>query len=217
MTKQLAIFFNGSFNPVSRQVDSYTWIDEAGQSLKRPLEDETVSCWPPAKPFDIKQVFLDKGQTEIGEFYVKVSSPSHLYHWLRSNDATQLYWLSVFSSAIDIDCAALPEGEYKPYLKSRSSEWRRLFELLATEGVAPNLKRLDVYWDCEGCHRGLGKSVEFVRALGKLRPQERVRIDGFYGVNWPAYLEREMGVPVIVGDPGWGLRGFQSNTRDLNP
>lgn len=217
MASRLLVFFNGGGPPDPRAID-YEWRDEQGKA-ERNLEDENSTKWPPGpnKPFDIKQVFLDKGRSEISEFDIVVSSPSHLYSWLQNNDATGLSMLSVSSSALDVDDNALPNKPFSLGHDTRTSEWQRLFELLATDCVAPNLKRLKVYWDCEGCYRGLGKSVDFIRALGKLRPREHVTVAGFYALNWPAYLEREMCVPVIVEKRASGLKRFQSDTGGLIP
>lgn len=160
---------------------------------------------------------MRRGKSEISEFDINVSNPTHLFQWLRNNDATQLSTLSIFSSATDIDDDALLKNPFRSTSCTKTSEWQRLFELLATDGVAPNLKRLEVFWDCEGSLRGLGKSVDFIRALGKLRPKEHVKISGFYALNWPDFLEREMGVPVIVDRQSVGLGGFQRGTESLIP
>lgn len=217
MASRLLIFFNGG-GPPDPPAINYEWRDEQGKT-ERSREDESSTKWPPGpnKPFNIKQVFLDKGRSEISEFDIVVSSPSHLYPWLQSNDATELSMLSIFSSALDVDDDALPNKPFSSSHDTKTSEWQRLFELLASDGVAPNLKRLKIYWDCEGCYRGLGKSVDFIRALGKLRPREHVIVAGFYALNWPAYLEIEMCVPVIAEKRASGLEGFQFDTGGLIP
>lgn len=215
MTSRLLIFFNGGGPPDPRAVN-YEWRDEQGKT-ERTLEDKNSTKWPPGpnEPFDIKQVSLDKGRSEINEFNIIVSNPSHLYSWLQSNDATGLSTLSVFSSALDVDDDALSNTPFSSSHDTKPSEWQRLFELLATDGVAPNLKRLKIYWDCEGCYRGLGKSLDFIQALGKVRPKKHVTVAGFYAMNWPAYLNREMCMPVIVEKRVSGLEGFQSDTGGL--
>lgn len=217
MASRLLIFSNGSGPPDPRAIN-YEWRDEQAKR-ERSWEDKNSRKRPPGpnKPFDIKQVFLDKGRSEISEFDIIVSSPSHLYPWLQSNDATELSMLSIFSSALDVDDDALPNKPLSSSHDTKTSEWQRLFELLASDGVAPNLKRLKIYWDCGGCYRGLGKSVDFIRALGKLRPREHVIVAGFYALNWPAYLEREMCVPVIAEKRASGLEGFQFDTGGLIP
>lgn len=212
MASRLHIFFNSSNGPAGLCNFYYEWRDEQGR-----IEECRENLGRLNKPLNIKQVFLEKGMAEISEFDILVSNPAYLNHWLRTNDATQLSTLSIFSSALDTDDDALPNIFKSSNSSPVTSEWQLLFELLATNGVAPNLKRLKVYWDCEGRHRGLGKSVGFIRALGKLRPKEHVTVKGFYAVNWPAYLEREMCVPVIMEERIAGLGGFQSGTQDLFP
>lgn len=39
-------------------------------------------------------------------------------------------------------------------------------------------------------------TLDFVRALGKIRGLEKLVISGYYAKNWPAYLEERMGVRV---------------------
>ncbi|KAK7728715.1 hypothetical protein SLS63_006576 [Diaporthe eres] len=191
MNKRLLIQFygTGAYDP---QSFCYAWGDEGGGPRRRWEDYEDESSGPLPKQLDIKQFFREKGQPENSEFDVSVSGPSHLYHWLRSNDATQLSRLSIFSSAADVDSDGLPDGPFASGHYNTTSEWKRLFELLATDDVAPNLKRLKVYWDCYDGRRGLGKSMDFIQALGKLRPKEHVKIGGYYAVNWPAYLGKEI-------------------------
>lgn len=211
MASRLLIFFIGS-GPPNPPAVHHEWRDEKGkteQAWEQPPE--------PNRPFDIKQAFLRKGRSEISEFDINVSNPTHLFHWLHNNDATQLSTLRIISNATDMDDDALLKNIFRSTSCTKTSEWQRLFELLATDGVAPNLKCLEVFWDCEGQHRGLGKSVDFIRALGKLRPKEHVKVSGFYALNWPDFLRREMDVPVIVDRQSAGLGGFQRGTEGLYP
>lgn len=212
MASRLLIFFNG-FGPPNPRAVHHEWRDEQG---KRERHQEELLR--PNEPFDIKKAFLRKGRPEVSEFDIIVSNPTHLLHWLRNNDATQLSTLRIISDATDMDDDALLNNPFmSTAAHTKTSEWQRLFELLATDGVAPSLKCLEVFWDCEGRHRGLGKSVDFIRALGKLRPKEHVKISGFYGLNWPDFLRREMGVPVTAEKRSFGLGGFQRGTEGLNP
>lgn len=59
---------------------------------------------------------------------------------LQSNDVTELTMLSLFSRALDADDDALPNKPFSCSHDTRKSEWQRLFVLLVTDGVAPNLK-----------------------------------------------------------------------------
>lgn len=207
MASRLLVFFIRSGPPNPRAIH-YEWRDEQG---RRERDWEQPS--EPSEPFNIQQAIMRRGKSEISEFDINVSNPTHLFHWLRNNDATQLSTLSIVSSATDSDGDALL-GSTRC---TKTSEWQRLFELLASDGVAPNLKCLEIFWDCEGNSGGLGKSVDFIRALGKLRPKEHVKVSGFYAMKWPDFLRREMGVPVIVDKHSLGLGGFQRGTEGLNP
>lgn len=44
--------------------------------------------------------------------------------------------------------------------------------------------------------QGLGDNVLFARALASLKQLDKLRIRGIYAKNWPAYFEKEMGIPV---------------------
>lgn len=52
-------------------------------------------------------------------------------------------------------------------------------------------------------NRGLGDSLDFLRALGKIQGLEKLVIRGFYARNWPEYLNEKMGgrVQAISGLP----------------
>lgn len=52
----------------------------------------------------------------------------------------------------------------------------------------------DGYWDMGD--RGLGDSLEFIRAFGKIKGLNKAVIFGQYGEQWPSYLERTMACPV---------------------
>lgn len=214
MDNRLLIFFNGS-GPPGPRAGYLEWRDEQGRTERQEEEPPWVGT---NQVFDIKQAFSTHGMPEDSGFQIIVSNPTNLIHWLRNNDATQLSSLKIFSSATDVD----DDARVNPFKSSRSdaksSEWQRLFELLATDCVTPNLKCVEVFWDCADGWRGLGTSVGFVRALGKLRPKEQVTLSGFYALNWPDFLRREMGVAVIIEDQsvvGW--RAFQRGTEGLVP
>lgn len=107
MNKSLLVEFYGNGTPDPRSV-GYAWRDVGVEPRWRWEDFEDESSGPLPKPLDIKQFFLEKRQPENSEFDFTVSGPSHLYHWLRSNDATQLLRLTIFGSAGDMDTDACP-------------------------------------------------------------------------------------------------------------
>ncbi|KIN06928.1 hypothetical protein OIDMADRAFT_46844 [Oidiodendron maius Zn] len=82
--------------------------------------------------------------------------------------------------------------------------WLQLLYILAEE--ASGLRCIELGWgaDCEfpwqlgrgARERGLGDSLDFVRALGNIRGLKKLVIKGYYAKRWPAYLEERMGVRV---------------------
>ena len=53
--------------------------------------------------------------------------------------------------------------------------------------------------------RGLGDNILFVHALARLRQLRRLRIYGFFGVEWPGYLKRELGAGGTVVEVECGI------------
>ena len=85
--------------------------------------------------------------------------------------------------------------------KAKLAPWLQLLHILAEE--ASGLRSIDLGWSVNyGFHepgakeRGLGDSLDFVRALGKIQGLEKLVIGGYYAKNWPVYLEGRTGVRV---------------------
>ena len=80
------------------------------------------------------------------------------------------------------------------------SSWVRLFRILA--GEASGLRSISLSWGTSyenermAWRRGLGDNLDFVRALGEIKGLEELVIQGYYAKNWPAYLEKKMGLRV---------------------
>ena len=84
------------------------------------------------------------------------------------------------------------------------SSWVRLFRILA--GEASGLRSVSLSWgtsyeyphhlDRRIWREGLGDNLDFVRALGEIKGLEELVIQGYYAKNWPAYLEKKMGLRV---------------------
>lgn len=82
--------------------------------------------------------------------------------------------------------------------------WLQLLHFLAEE--ATGLRSIGLGWDaiCDfswhlergAKERGLGDNLDFVRTLGNIQRLENLVIEGYYAKNWPAYLERRMGMRV---------------------
>ncbi|RDL33894.1 Uncharacterized protein BP5553_08262 [Venustampulla echinocandica] len=88
--------------------------------------------------------------------------------------------------------------------------WLQLFPILAKE--ATGLRNVEFEW---GANRefpwhlkrgvketGLGDKLHFLRTLGIIQGRENLATNGYYAMDWPAYLERSMalGVRAVCGD-----------------
>jgi len=134
---------------------------------------------------------------------INVSEPETLVAWLNTNSAALISDLSIHVEATD----------------TSPQRWYSLFDKLQQEGT--NIQSLSVYWDAEGMHTGLGRSVAFVRKLTLLKVIRSVKIGGFYAKHWPKYLEEKLGLKVVIGqdNPVWDRlrRDYQRGTELLNP
>ena len=97
--------------------------------------------------------------------------------------------------------------------------WYKVLDLLARE--ATGLRHVEIYWDPAFGAGEPGKDLRFVRELAKIQGLQSMVVDGFYGMHWPRYLTKRMGVTVVektYGEPSLrGLRRFQQGTEDLIP
>ena len=139
---------------------------------------------------------------------INVSKPDTLLAWLDTNNAALISDLTIFVEPVD----------------TRPQPWCALFRKLQNE--ATGVENLDIYWDAEWgggllSWLGLGKSLEFVREVAKLKVRNPVVIRGFYGRNWPGYLEQNMGLRPVEDFSSNGkkrsLRIYQKGTEHLNP
>ncbi|KAL1640178.1 hypothetical protein SLS58_007129 [Diplodia intermedia] len=78
--------------------------------------------------------------------------------------------------------------------KAELPPWLQLLDLLA--GEATGLRYIKIAYSDPFEERGLGDSVDFLRALGKIKGVKELVIEGYYAKHWPAYLEEKMGVRV---------------------
>ena len=91
-----------------------------------------------------------------------------------------------------------------PWHGHEIASWLSVLNAVAEK--ATGLRFLWLGWDAE-CEfpwqfkpghqpRGLGKNVQFVQALAKIKQVKKLIIHGFYAKNWPSYLRKEMGVQI---------------------
>ena len=89
---------------------------------------------------------------------------------------------------------------------AKLAPWLQLLYILAEEASGLRSIELgwgaycDFHWHLErgAKERGLGDSLDFVRALRKIQGLEKLVIEGYYAKNWPVYLEGIIGVRVLA-------------------
>ncbi|PWY84044.1 hypothetical protein BO83DRAFT_413554 [Aspergillus eucalypticola CBS 122712] len=104
---------------------------------------------------------------------------------------------------------------FVPWSNSSSTIWSWIVLLHNLSEHATGLRYLEIGWDTNipwlthmepgDEARGLGDNILFVHALARLRQLRRLRIYGFFGVEWPGYLRRELGGGGTVVEVECGL------------
>ncbi|PYH68316.1 uncharacterized protein BO88DRAFT_405753 [Aspergillus vadensis CBS 113365] len=104
---------------------------------------------------------------------------------------------------------------FVPWSNSSSTIWSWIVLLHNLSEHATGLRYLEIGWDTNipwlthmepgDEARGLGDNILFVHALARLRQLRKLRIYGFFGVEWPGYLRRELGGGGTVVEVECGL------------
>ncbi|BCS06031.1 similar to An01g11830 [Aspergillus luchuensis IFO 4308] len=104
---------------------------------------------------------------------------------------------------------------FVPWSNSSSTIWSWIVLLHDLSEHATGLRYLEIGWDTNipwlthmepgDEARGLGDNILFVHALARLRQLRRLKIYGFFGVEWPGYLRRELGGGGTVVEVECGL------------
>ncbi|RAK85233.1 hypothetical protein BO79DRAFT_289982 [Aspergillus costaricaensis CBS 115574] len=114
---------------------------------------------------------------------------------------------------------------FVPWSNSSSTIWSWIILLHNLSEHATGLRYLEIGWDTNipwlthmepgDEARGLGDNILFVHALARLRQLRRLKIYGFFGVEWPGYLRRELGGGGTVVEVECGItRSVVEEKRD---
>ncbi|TPR11171.1 Berberine and berberine like family protein [Aspergillus niger] len=105
---------------------------------------------------------------------------------------------------------------FVPWECSSSDIWSWVVLLNDLSEHATGLRQLEIGWDTHirwlphmepgDETRGLGDNILFVHALARLRQLERMKIYGFFGIEWPDYLRKELGKGGTVVEVESGFR-----------
>lgn len=113
-----------------------------------------------------------------------------------------------------------PDPDFLTAQPADGYKWCQLLNKMATE--LPGLREVKVYLDSEISfgHWGPGVDVNFARALGRFSKLSKLKIDGYFGKEWPEYLRGKTGLTVweADGQSAWylkHLREYQDMLGDL--
>ncbi|PYH39685.1 HNH endonuclease signature motif containing protein [Aspergillus neoniger CBS 115656] len=159
-----------------------------------------------------KQIHAEALPILYTQITFSTTHPTHLHHHLTSIgplNTSLLRSLHIFV----------------PWSNSSSTIWSWIVLLHNLSEHATGLRYLEIGWDTNipwlthmepgDEARGLGDNILFVHALARLRQLRRLRIYGFFGVEWPGYLRRELGAGGTVVEVECGLvRSVMMEGRD---
>lgn len=128
---------------------------------------------------------------------IQFSYSSTAFKWLNTIGKTNIGYIRTLRMFIEacVEQSFLGMPLAPSVRWSSKDGWVKVLQKLGVE--AKGIRRLHVYCDRMGMHRGLGSEEAFLGALGGLRPSETMEIGGIYDRHWPGHLERSMGVRVL--------------------
>ncbi|KAH8899686.1 hypothetical protein GQ53DRAFT_836683 [Thozetella sp. PMI_491] len=153
----------------------------------------------------------------------RITEPEHGLAFIRSmrpDNLAHVRRLSIFVEAFYATVPPRLEQHSLPFWVPRPNApaWYALLD--AVRDRLPGLCELEIYLHAEltGFHQdiprlGAGNDPEFARRLAGLRGLEKLELDGFFPREWPAYLERELGLStsddgaVKLGGSVWAPEG----------
>ena len=142
-----------------------------------------------------------------------ITYPMEILKWLQKIGRANMQLLE------KIHIQAEVENRRRPALKDERADWYTLLDLLARE--ATGLRHVEVCWHLPFSAGGYGWDVRFVRELAKIQGLQSVVLDGWYGMHWPGYLTKTMGVEVVEKPHLENCMGsfsrFKQGTKDLYP
>ena len=118
-----------------------------------------------------------------------ITYPMEILKWLPKIGQANMKLLENIHLQVDV------EDRRRPAVKDERADWYTLLDLLARE--ATGLRHVGVRWDLAFSAGGYGSDLRFVRELAKIQGLQSMFLDGYYGMHWPGYLARTMGVEVV--------------------
>jgi hypothetical protein len=196
-------------NPLQDYINRLTQISRVAKP--RPIKVVIHKDGPKWRYDDNMELDYKRGRppTEVGtELKVEVTDPQHFGRWLLDYDVTIITSLQLSLYPLDL------KGELGPI--SDGQAWGILFELLCQEGT--EIETLCIDWDPSGEATWMGKDLDFIRGLVKIKVTQLVHFKGLCAKNWPRYVAEKLAVPVeIPGVNSSAQLEYQAGTEFLSP
>ena len=171
---------------------------------------------PPSILRTCKQIHREASPILYSKNTFSIKYPQRTFKWLLKIGGANIKLLNTINIRVDPMVNAVDNYIYR--VKATAS-WYKVLDLLARE--ATGLRHVEINWDALFQVGELGKNLRFVRKLAKIQGLQSMVVDGFYGMHWPRYLTKKMGVTVVEknsDEPSLqSLRMFQRGTEDLIP
>lgn len=157
-------------------------------------EDRTMA---PSLLRTSKQIYREALPILYSENEFLIDQASRFLMWLRQIGPVNiklLKYLRIFPHADYSPNGYAWPGRARPDYSGPT--WCKLLNKLADEAIG--LGYVCVYLDAnaEWGHYGAGRDSNFARALGRMKVSQKMEIDGYFLIEWLAYLEQKIGMPV---------------------
>ena len=185
-------------------------------SYRKPRAERSI---PPSILRTCKQIHQEASPILYSKNTFSISFPQAILKWLSEIGRANIKLLNT----IHIEVIAMENSQDMAELSARKTiSWYKMLDVLARE--ATGLRHIEINW-LHSCGPGdYGTDVRFARELAKIQGLQSMVVEGFYGVHWPRYLTKTMGVAVVEKpndevSPRWiqCLTRLQRDSEDLYP
>ena len=172
---------------------------------------------PPSILQTCKQIHQEASPILYSKNTFSISFPQQIFKWLQKIGRANIKLLNTIH--VSVHAVMITEVTEKYDVKETAC-WYKVLDLLTRE--ATGLRHVEIHWGPSFQIGDYGKDLRFVRKLAKIQGLESMVVDGYYGMHWPSYLTKKMGVAVvetIYEDEAHirRLRIFQRGTEDRIP
>ena len=180
---------------------------------RKPRAEHSI---PPSILRTCKQINQEASPILYSKNTFSISYPQKTFFWLLEIGRANIKLLNTINILVD---SVMNTKDTHTYCVKETAFWYKVLDLLAQE--ATGLRHVEIHWAPSFQVGEAGKDLRFVRELAKIQGLKSMVVDGYYGMHWPRYLTKKMGVTVVekTYDEPWlrSLRRFQQGTEDLIP